>query len=92
MAGTYDEKMRQLEGDVRAARGDLTATIDELTGWFDPRTRVSAAVDSGRRLVHDAAAPDADREDRIRARVVLGVAAALAAAVVTGIVRRIARH
>jgi len=86
------DKMSQLEADVRAARDELASTVDELTDWFDPKTRVTAAVDRGRRMVHDAADPAADPADRTRARVVLGVAAAAVAAAVAGIVGRLARR
>ena len=90
--GTTPDKLTQLESDVRAARDELAATVDELTGWFDPKTRVTAAVDRGRRMVHDAADPAADPTDRTRARVVLGVAAAALAAAVAGVVGRLARR
>jgi hypothetical protein len=86
------ERMRELEDDVRVARGDLASTVDELTGWFDPRTRVDSAVDKGRRLVSEATGHGSDPEERARARILLGVAAAAAAAVVAGIVGRINRR
>ena len=86
------DRLQQLEDDVRAARGELAATVDELAGWFDPKTRMTAAVDRGRQMVHDAASPAADPADRLRARVVLGVAAAATAAVVAGLVGRLARR
>lgn len=87
-----DEKLQRLEDDVRAARGDLAATVDELAGWFDPKTRMTAAVDRSRQVVHDATDPAADPAERRRARIVLGVAAAAAVAVVAGVVGRLARH
>lgn len=86
------ERMRQLEDDVRAARGELAATVDEIAGWFDPKTRVTSAVHRGRRLVHDATDPVADPEDRARARVLLGAAAAVVAAALAGVVSRIVRR
>lgn len=92
MDGTAPDKLAQLEADVRAARDELAATVDEITDWFDPKTRMTAAVDRGRHLVHDFTDPAADPADRARARVVLGVAAAGAAAVVAGVIRRLARR
>lgn len=87
------DRMRELEDGVRAARDDLTSTLDELTGWFDPRTRASSAFDKGRRLVHDATGHgSSDPEDRARARLLLGIAAAAAAAIVAGVVGRINRR
>ncbi|HEY0117293.1 MAG TPA: DUF3618 domain-containing protein [Cellulomonas sp.] len=86
------DKLQQLEDDVRAARGELAATVDELAGWFDPKTRMTAAVDRGRRVVHDATSPTADSAERLRARVVLGVAAAAVAAAVAGVVGRLTRR
>ena len=86
------DKLTQLEGDVQAARDELAATVDELAGWFDPKTRMTAAVDRGRRMVHDAADPAADPAERLRARVVLGVVAAAAAAAVAGVAGRFARR
>lgn len=85
------DKVRQLEGDVRAARNELAATVDELADWFDPRTRVTRVVDQGRRLVHDATDRAADPSDRTRARVVLGAAAAAVAAAIAAVVGRVTR-
>ena len=86
------DKLTRLEDDVRAARDELAATVDELAGWFDPKTRVTAAVDHGRRIVHDAADAAADPADRMRARVVLGIAAAAVAATVAGVIGRLSKR
>ncbi len=93
MAGTPPgDKLKQLEDDVRAARSDLASTVDELAGWFEPKTRMTAAMDRGRRLLHDASDSAADPADRRRARIVLGVAAAVTAVMLSGVVRRLSRH
>ena len=92
MAGTPGDKLKQLEDDVRAARSELASTVDELAGWFEPKTRMTAAMDRGRRLLHDASDRSADPTDRRRARIVLGVAATVTAAVLSGVVRRLSRH
>jgi hypothetical protein len=86
------DKLRRLEDDVRVARTELAATVDELAGWFDPKTRMAAAVDRGRRVVHDATDPVADPADRLRARVMLGAAAGAVAAVVAVVVGRLTRR
>lgn len=93
MSGTQPtDKLSRLEEDVRAARGELAATVDELTGWFDPKTRLAAAKDRGRQMLHDAADPAADPAVRTRARIVLGVAATATAAAVAGLVGRLVRR
>ena len=93
MSGTQPtDKLTRLEDDVKAARSELAATVDELAGWFDPKTRLAAAKDRGRQMVHDAADPAADPAARKRARIVLGVTAAGAAAVVAGLIGRLARR
>jgi hypothetical protein len=93
MSGTQPtDKLSRLEGDVRAARNELAATVDELAGWFDPKTRLAAAKDRGRQMVHDAADPAADPDARKRARIVIGVAAAGTAALVAGVIGRLSRR
>ncbi len=86
------DKLSRLEEDVRAARGELAATVDELAGWFDPKTRLAAAKDRGRQMLHDAADPAADPAARWRARIVLGVVAGATAAAVAGLVGRLTRR
>ncbi len=93
MSGTQPtDKLSRLEADVRAARSELAATVDELAGWFEPKTRLTAAKDRGRQLLRDAADPAADPAARKHARIVLGVTAAATAAVVAGLVSRLARR
>jgi hypothetical protein len=85
-------KMRELEENVRASRDELAGTVEELVGWFDPKTRVTSAVGHGRKLMRDAVDPSSDPADRKRALIAVGVAAALAVAVVAGVVRRLGRR
>ena len=93
MSGTQPtDKLSRLEDDVRVARSELAATVDELAGWFDPKTRMTAAADRGRQMLHDATDPAANPADRKRARIVLGVAAAGIAAAAAGVVGRLARR
>jgi len=86
------DKLSQLEKDVSAARAELAATVDELTAWFTPKTRLAAVTECGRRLVHDATTRDADPADRKRALIVFGAAGAALATVVTVAVVRAAKH
>jgi Na+(H+)/acetate symporter ActP len=86
------DKLARLEEDVRDARSELATTVDQLAGWFDPKTRATAAVDRGRRMLHDAADPTADPAVRRRARIVLALVAAGAAAAVAGLAGRRARR
>jgi hypothetical protein len=86
------DKLSQLELDVQAARSELAATVGEITAWFDPKTRLTAAVDRGRQIFNDATDPAADPTDRTRARVVLGVAAGAVAALVVGAFGRVTRR
>lgn len=86
------ERMRALEAELELTRGELAATVDELADRLNPKTQAERAVAEGKRLVADATDPTAAPEARKRARVVLGVAGAVAVLLVTGVVRRIARH
>lgn len=86
------ERMKALEAELQLTRGELAATVDELADRLNPKTQAERAVAEGKRLVSDATDPSVAPEARKRARVVLGVAGAVAALLVTGVVRRIARH
>ena len=86
------DTLARLEDDVRAARSELAATVDELAGWFDPKTRATAAVDRGRRMLHNATDPAADPAVRTRARIVLGVVAAGSAVAMATFIRRLTRR
>ncbi len=92
MSVPHAEKMRQLEDARTAARTDLTVTVEELAAFFDPKTQMSRAATRTKRLLHDATSPSAAAEDRRRARMVLGVTAAVAAVVVAGLVGRLRRR
>ena len=86
------DRMKALEAELLLTRGQLAATVDELADRLNPKTQAGRAVAEGKRLVSDATDPAAAPEARKRARVVLGVAGAVAALLVTGVVRRVARH
>ena len=86
------ERMQALEAELQLTRGELAATVDELADRLNPKTQAGRAVAEGKRLVSDATDPSVPPEARKRARVVLGVTGAVAALLVTGVVRRIARH
>ncbi len=86
------ERMKALEAELLITRAELADTVDELVDRLNPKTQAERAVAEGKRLVADAADPAAPAEVRKRARVVLGVAGAVAVLLVTGVVRRIARR
>ena len=80
-----------LETQIAASRAELAATVDELTSRLDPKTQASRLVAEGKQLVSDATDAQADPKARTRARVVLAVAAGLAALAVAGLVRKVVR-
>lgn len=86
------ERMKALEAELLLTRGELAATVDELADRLNPKTQAERAVAEGKRLVADATDPSVAPEARNRARIVLGVAGAVGVLLVTGVVRRIARH
>lgn len=83
-------RIHDLEKELAGTRDELAATVDELVSRLDPRTQATHLVDEGKKLVADATG-DADPELKKQARIKLGVAAGVAALVLTGIVRKIVR-
>jgi len=49
-----DPGVRAAEAAVHAARADLVATVDALTGRLDPRARAHEVAAAARTAVHDA--------------------------------------
>lgn len=86
------ERMKALEAELQLTRGELAATVDELTDRLNPKTQAERAVAEGKRLVSDATDPSAAPEARKRARTVLAVAGGVGALLVTGLVRRMTRR
>ncbi|QGQ18453.1 DUF3618 domain-containing protein [Cellulomonas sp. JZ18] len=84
-------RITQLEAEVALTRGQLASTVDALSERLDPRVQKDRLIADGKRLVFDATDEAALPEDRARARTVLAVAGTVAALVLVGIVRRIAR-
>jgi hypothetical protein len=80
-------RMVELEAEVVATRAQLASTVDELTDMLDPRVQAGRAVDSGKRLLHDAVSSDSDPKARTRARMVLGGAVAVVAVLVAARLR-----
>ncbi|WP_298459270.1 DUF3618 domain-containing protein [uncultured Cellulomonas sp.] len=79
-----------IEAQIARNRAELAATIDELTDRLDPKAKADELVEMAKQVVHDAGNdPDTRPEDRNRARIILGVSAAAALGLLTGLVRKI---
>lgn len=81
------------EAAVRAARADLTATVDALSGRLDPRIKAQEAAAAARTAVHDAQGlltgqgfpaedPRRSRNVKLLAGAVLGAVALVAIVVI----------
>lgn len=81
------------EAAVRAARGDLTATVDALAARLDPRVKAQEAATAARTAVHDAQGlftgqgfpaqdPKRSRNVKLLAGAVLGTVALVAVLVI----------
>jgi hypothetical protein len=82
-------EMARLQEEIVAVRAELATTVGELVAQVRPRAQVERATAGVRRMAADAFDPNA--ENRVRARVVLGVVAGVTALVVAGLVRKIIR-
>lgn len=86
----------QIESDIARTRAELRATVDELSDRLNPRNQAQAAVDEAkvaladlRRKVTGEVRPADEPEPTRLGWIVLGTGAALAAAVVGGIARKL---
>lgn len=86
----------QIEADIARTRAELRATVDELSDRLNPRSQAQNAVDEAKaalaelkRKVTGQARPADEPEPTRLGWVVLGAGAALAAAVVGGIARKL---
>lgn len=86
----------QIEADIARTRAELRATLDELSDRLNPRNQARdtvaearAAIDELMRKVTGGERPADAAEPTRRGWIALGVGAALAAAVVAGIVRKL---
>jgi predicted pyridoxine 5'-phosphate oxidase superfamily flavin-nucleotide-binding protein len=91
MSGTHE-----IEAEIARTRAELKATVDELSDRLSPKAQatetvedVKVAVADLRRRVTGDIKPAGEPEPSTKAWVVLGVGTALAAAVVTKIIRRL---
>ena len=91
MSGTQD-----IEADIARTRAELKSTVDELSVRLNPRNQATAILDEAkiavvdlRRRVMGDVRPAGEPEPTTKGWVVLGAAAALAATVVTKIVRKL---
>lgn len=86
----------QIEADIARTRAELRATVDELSDRLNPRNQAQNAVDEAKvafeelkRKVTGEVRPLGEPEPTRLGWIVLGSAAALAAAVVGGIARKL---
>ncbi|NLE70552.1 MAG: DUF3618 domain-containing protein [Actinomycetales bacterium] len=86
----------QLEADIARTRAELRATVDELSDRLNPKTQAQNALDEAkvalrelRRKVTGEVRPADEPEPTRTGWIVLGAAAAVAAAVVSTIVRKL---
>jgi hypothetical protein len=86
------DRTRALEAELAATRAALAGTVDELTDRLNPRTQATRVVADGKRMVANLTDPDASDDDRKRAMVAVGVAAAAVALIVAGVVRAIVKR
>ncbi|WP_069385448.1 DUF3618 domain-containing protein [Cellulosimicrobium cellulans] len=85
----------QLEDEIARTRAELAGTVDELATRLDPRVQASHVAKQAKQAASDTGAfltggglPEADPERSRNVKVLLGVAVAAVALVVTGIVRK----
>lgn len=86
----------QIQADIARTRADLQHAVDELSDRLDPRTQANEALaeakvavaDLKRRVTGEVRGVG-EPEATTKGWVVLGAAAAVAAAVVTGIARKL---
>ena len=79
-----------IEAQIARNRAELAATIDELSDRLDPKAKAEELVERAKQLVKDAGTdPDTRPEDRNRARIVVGVAAAAPVGLLTALLRKI---
>lgn len=88
---TPNRQMHEIQEEIAATRAELAATVDELSGWFDPHVQASRLLAGGRRLVADVTDPSAEPDDRRKAWIILGIGVGVAAVTVAVIVRRLSR-
>lgn len=86
----------QIEADIARTRAELRATVDELSERLNPRNQAQNAVDEAKlafaelkRKVTGEVRPADEPEPTRLGWIVLGTAAALAAAVVGGVARKL---
>lgn len=86
----------QIEADIARTRAELRATVDELSDRLNPRNQAQNAVDEAKlafaelkRKVTGEVRPADEPEPTKLGWIVLGAAAAVAAAVVGGIARKL---
>lgn len=91
MSGTQD-----IEADIARTRAELKATVDELSDRLSPKAQANEAVDDVKIAVADLkrrvtgdVRPLGEPEPTTKGWVVLGVGVAVAAALVTKIVRKL---
>jgi hypothetical protein len=89
------QSQTQLEDEIARTRAELAGTVDELATRLDPRVQASHVARQAKQAASDTGAlfsgggmPEADPERSRNVKVLLGVAVAAVALVVTGIVRK----
>ncbi len=90
------ESQAQIEADIARTRAELRATVDELSGRLNPKTQAQHALDEAKgafaeakRKVSGEVRPADEPEPTRTGWIVLGAGAALAAAVLAGIARKL---
>jgi hypothetical protein len=86
----------EIEAEIARTRAELQLTVDQLSQRLDPRTQARHAVDEAkiaiadlkRRVTGEVPGPDQAQATRT-GWIVLGAGAALAAAVVTTVIRKL---
>ena len=79
-----------IEAQIARNRAELASTIDELTDRLDPKAKANELVEKANQVFKDAGTdPDTRPEDRNRARIIVGVAAAGAVGLLTALIRKI---
>ena len=98
MSGTQPTARSQaeIEAEIARTRAELRATVDELSDRLSPKNQAQAALDEAKlavaelkRKVTGEVRPADEPEPTRTGWVVLGVGAALAAAVVGSVVRKL---